>query len=93
MSRDDFSTHSGLSSIAEEGSSTQDMMKLIEEVETLNAEKRVQKQEMEEALRSKAELAKAVESLKQESMIKTQHKPQSAIQALIDKTHRYYYDD
>lgn len=92
MSRDDFSYHSGVSFVADEGvgqSQSQDVMKLLEEVETLNAERRVQKQEMEEALRSKAELAKTVESLKQESMIiKTQQKPQSAIQALIDKTHR-----
>eukprot|EP00026_Physarum_polycephalum_P002359 Phypoly_transcript_02365.p1 GENE.Phypoly_transcript_02365~~Phypoly_transcript_02365.p1 ORF type:complete len:907 (+),score=163.85 Phypoly_transcript_02365:107-2722(+) len=85
--RDDMSTHSSISGIDE--GSTQDLMKLIEEVETLNAEKRLQKQEMEEALRSKAELAKTVESLKQESLIKSQQqKPQSAIQSLIDKTHR-----
>lgn len=82
--RDDVSTHSSMSE-----DNTQDVMKLIEEVETLNAEKRAQKQEMEEALRSKAELAKTLESLKQESLIRSQQqKPQSAIQALIDKTHR-----
>jgi hypothetical protein len=84
--RDDVSTQSSISGGED---NYQDMMKLIEEVETLNAEKRLQKQEIEEALRSKAELAKTVESLKQESAIKSQQqKPQSAIQALIDKTHR-----
>lgn len=83
--RDDASSVSGAGS----DENTQGVMKLIEEVETLNAEKRAQKQEMEEALRLKAELAKEVESLKQESMIKSQlQKPQSAIQSLIDKTHR-----
>ena len=92
--RDDASTYSSMttrsSASGMEDNNTQDVMKLIEEVETLNAEKRLQRQEMEDALRSKAELAKTVESLKQETLIRSQQqKPQSAIQALIDKTHRY----
>lgn len=79
----------GIQSTLHPEETPKDVMKLMEEVETLNAEKRVHKQEMEIMLKGKLELEKTLENLKLELMHKSPQKPQSAIQALIDKNHRY----
>ncbi len=68
-----------------------DVMKLMEEVETLNAEKRVHKQEMEIMLKGKFELEKNLDNLQQELIHKSPQTPPSAIPAVLAPNHRYEF--